>query len=120
VTDAPLDAAIVGEGYFTVQDGAGNIFYTRSGHFQRSPEGQLVTHDGLLVLGDGGPVEFGDAARVAIGGGGQIIADGEAVDVLQVVTFPNPTYLRQAGRTTLEATENSGAPAAPRAGADNP
>ena len=57
-------------------------------------------------------MEFGDAARVAIGGGGQIIADGEIIDVLQVVTFPNPTYLRQAGRTTLAATENSGAPAA--------
>ncbi len=110
VTDAPLDAAILGEGYFTVQDGAGSLFYTRSGHFQRSAEGQLVTHDGMAVLGEGGPVEFGDAAEVSIGGGGQIIADGEIIDVLQVVTFPNPTYLRQAGRTTLAATENSGLP----------
>ncbi len=41
VTDAPLDAAILGEGYFTVQDGAGSLFYTRSGHFQRSAEGSL-------------------------------------------------------------------------------
>lgn len=112
VTDAPLDAAISGEGYFAVQDGAGNLFYTRSGHFQRSAEGQLVTHDGMFVLGEGGPVEFGDAAEVSIGGGGQVIADGEVIDVLQVVTFPNPTYLRQAGRTTLAATENSGVPAA--------
>jgi len=63
-------------------------------------------------LGDGGPVEFGDGVEVSIGGGGQIIADGEVVDVLQLVTFPDPTYLRQAGRTTLAATENSGAPEA--------
>ena len=112
VTDAPLDAAIIGEGYFTVQDGAGNTFYTRSGHFRRSAEGQLVTHDGMLVLGDGGPVEFGEAVQVSIGEGGQIIADGDVIDVLQVVAFPAPTYLRQAGRTTVAASENSGAPVA--------
>ena len=112
VTDAPLDAAIIGEGYFTVQDGAGNTFYTRSGHFRRSAEGQLVTHDGMLVLGDGGPVEFGEAVQVSIGEGGQIIADGDVIDVLQVVAFPDPTYLRQAGRTTVAASENSGAPVA--------
>lgn len=110
VTDAPLDAAILGDGFFTVQDGAGNIYYTRSGHFQRSGEGQLVTHDGMLVLGDGGPVEFGDAVNVSIGGSGQIIADGEVIDMLQVAAFENPTYLRQVSRTALEATVESGPP----------
>lgn len=110
VTENPLDAAIAGEGYFTVQDGAGNIFYTRSGHFQRSAEGQLVTHDGMSVLGEGGPVEFGDAAMLSIDDGGRVIADGEVIGTLQIVTFENPTYLQQAGRTTLASNGDSGVP----------
>ena len=110
VTDSPLDVAIIGEGYFAVQDGAGNTYYTRSGHFQRSVEGQLVTHDGMVVLGDGGPVEFGEATRISIGDGGQVVADGEQIDVLQIVSFENPTYLRQVGRTSLAVTEHSGDP----------
>ena len=112
VTDAPLDAAILGGGFFTVQDGAGNVFYTRSGHFQRSDEGQLVTHDGMFVLGEGGPVEFGDAVNVSIGDSGQVIADGEVIDTLQVAVFENPTYLRQVSRTALAVTDDSGPPEA--------
>ncbi|HPE65553.1 MAG TPA: flagellar hook-basal body protein [Synergistales bacterium] len=110
VTDNPFDAAIVGEGYFAVQDGAGNIYYTRSGHFQKNGEGQLVTEDGMLVLGDGGPIEVGDASRFAITENGNVIADGAVVDMFQVVTFENPTYLRQVGRTALAVTPQSGAP----------
>jgi flagellar basal-body rod protein FlgG len=110
VTDNPFDAAIVGDGYFAVQDGAGNTYYTRSGHFQKNEEGQLATHDGMLVLGDGGPVEVGDAVSFTITETGNIIADGQLVDVLQVFTFENPTYLRQVGRTALAVTEDSGEP----------
>ncbi len=110
VTDNPFDVAIVGEGYFAVQDGAGNTYYTRSGHFQKNAEGQLVTEDGMLVLGDGGPIEVGDASRFAITENGNVVADGAAVDMFQVVTFDNPTYLRQVGRTALAVTPQSGAP----------
>ena len=109
-TDNPFDVAIVGEGYFAVQDGAGNTYYTRSGHFQKSAEGQLVTEDGMLVLGDGGPVEVGDASRFAITEDGNVMADGALVDMLQIVTFENPTYLRQVGRTSLSVTPHSGEP----------
>ncbi|NLM71956.1 MAG: flagellar hook-basal body protein [Synergistaceae bacterium] len=110
VTDNPLDVAIVGEGYFAVQDGAGNTYYTRSGHFQKNDEGQLVTEDGMLVLGDGGPIEVGDASRFSITENGNVMADGALVDMLQVVEFENPTYLRQVGRTSLSVTPHSGEP----------
>ena len=110
VTGNPLDGAILGEGYFTVRDGEGNTLYTRSGHFQRSSEGQLVTHDGMTVLGAGGPVEFGDASSLSLGPAGEVIADGEIVDTLSVVTFEKPTYLRQTGKSLLQATDDSGPP----------
>ncbi|HOO62982.1 MAG TPA: flagellar basal-body rod protein FlgF [Synergistaceae bacterium] len=109
-TGNSLDVAISGEGYFVVQDGAGNVFYTRSGHFLRDGEGRLVTHDGMAVQGQGGGVEFGDASRVSIDEGGQVLADGEVVDLLRVVQFASPTYLRQEGNSLLSETETSGAP----------
>ncbi len=109
-TGNALDVAISGEGYFVVQDGGGNTFYTRSGQFVRDGEGRLVTHDGMAVMGQGGVVEFGDASRVSIDEGGQILADGEVVDLLRVVRFPSPTYLRQEGNSLLSETDTSGAP----------
>lgn len=58
-TGQPLDLAIEGEGFFVVRDAAGER-YTRSGQFQRSADGMLVTPEGAAVLGRGGaPVRVG-------------------------------------------------------------
>lgn len=40
-TELPLDFAIVGDGFFAVQDGDGNIAYTRMGNFSLDEEGYL-------------------------------------------------------------------------------
>ena len=40
-TDLPLDFAIVGDGFFAVQDPDGNIGYTRMGNFSLDEEGYL-------------------------------------------------------------------------------
>jgi flagellar basal-body rod protein FlgG len=95
-----------------VEDGNGNTFYTRSGRFQRNPDGQLVTHEGEYVLGDGGRVELGNPSTISIDENGQIFADNEVVGTLQVMNFENPTYLHHVGRSLLEATPESGAPQA--------
>ncbi|MCF7936339.1 MAG: flagellar hook-basal body protein [Synergistales bacterium] len=110
VTHNPLDAAINGEGYFEVSDGAGNTFYTRSGQFTRDGVGRLVTHDGRFLQGQGGRIETGSAVDVSINDGGQVIADGQAIDQLRVVRFEQPTYLRQVGDSLLTETDASGAP----------
>jgi flagellar basal-body rod protein FlgG len=110
ITDNPLDVAIQGEGFFVVQDGAGNEFYTRSGHFQRGVNGELMTHEGEFVMGDGGRVDLGEARNIFVNETGQIYGDNELLGQLQVVSFASPTYLRQAGRSLLSQTPNSGAP----------
>ena len=110
VTDNPLDVAAGEEGYFVVTDGGGNVFYTRSGHFTRDAQGRLVTHDGYLVQGDGGEIEFGEGQELLIGDGGQISADGEIIGNLRFVTFENPTWLRHVGKSLVAETEASGAP----------
>jgi flagellar basal-body rod protein FlgG len=96
-TDNPTDVGLEDDGFFVVQDGNGNNFYTRSGHFQRNDQGQLVTHDGAFIMGDGGPITIGEATRVVIGDGGQVFADDEQVATLQVVRFETPTYLHHVG-----------------------
>ncbi len=109
-TENPLDVMINGKGFFTVEDGNGNTFYTRSGHFQRGADGQLMTHEGEFVLGVDGRVELGEASRYYINDQGQIFADGELAGQMQVVDFENPTYLRHVGKSLLAETDQSGAP----------
>ncbi len=111
-TDNPLDVTIGGEGFFVVEDGLGNTFYTRSGQFQKSPDGQLVTHEGEFVLGDGGRIEIGEATEILIDETGQVMADREVIAQLQVVTFENPTYLRHEKHSLLSETPDSGTPEA--------
>src|SRR5215470_20198464 len=48
-TDSPYDLAIEGRGFFQVQMPDGTTAYTRSGSFQLSPQGQLVTSEGFVV-----------------------------------------------------------------------
>jgi flagellar basal-body rod protein FlgG len=111
-TDAPLDAAIDGPGFFAVQDGDGNTYYTRQGNFQVGPDGTLVTMDGFVLQGDGGAIAIEEAADVKILSSGQVWADGGIVGQIQLFTFENPTYLQQVGRNSLTANDDSGDPVA--------
>ena len=108
VTDNPLDLLIDGPGFFAVQDGAGNTFYTRQGNFMLSDEGVIVTHDGMSLQGDGGEIEVGGATRLVVSPGGQVYADGAAVGTIPLYTFERPTYLRQVGSNLLAPSEASG------------
>ncbi len=56
-TTSGSDLAIQGEGFFVVQDTAGNIFLTRAGSFTPDEEGYLINDAGYKLLGyeaDGG------------------------------------------------------------------
>lgn len=50
-TSGVLDAAIQGDGFFVVQDTAGNTLYTRSGQFVNDKSGNLLTDTGQRVQG---------------------------------------------------------------------
>ncbi len=53
-TQAPLDVALRGRGFFKVQTPQGTN-YTRAGHFYKEPaSGKLITPQGYPVLSDGG------------------------------------------------------------------
>jgi flagellar hook protein FlgE len=50
-TDRTLDLYIAGEGYYVMQDKAGNTYYTRSGNFKFDGNGGLVDSSGNYVSG---------------------------------------------------------------------
>ena len=50
LTGRDLDLAVDGNGYFTVEDN-GARFYTRAGNFKVNSQGDIVTQNGLNVLG---------------------------------------------------------------------
>lgn len=56
-TGNPLDLAIDGDAFFTVEVN-GTERYQRNGAFQINRDGELVTHEGFKVLGGSGPIRF--------------------------------------------------------------
>jgi flagellar basal-body rod protein FlgF len=56
-TGNTLDVGISGRGLFVVQTPEGER-YTRGGSFEINSQNQLVTKQGHLVLGEGGPISF--------------------------------------------------------------
>lgn len=113
VTDNLFDVAISGRGFFSLQDGAGNVFYTRAGNFTLDFNGVLVTQEGQSVAGEGGtPIVVGDADIVEISESGAVIADGEVVGQIQLFDFQDPTHLRNVGKNLFQVSNASGEPLA--------
>lgn len=73
------DLAIVGNGFFAVQDATGGVKYTRNGSFVVDAGGYLALPSGERLLGaNGGPLEVGgDSFTVATDG--TVSAGGRAV-----------------------------------------
>jgi flagellar basal-body rod protein FlgF len=103
-TQNPLDAAIVGEGFFAVST-PGGVRYTRAGNFTLSPEGILVTQQGYPVQGQGGEITIGNG-KVTIDERGSVMVDGSVVDKLQVANIKTENLVRQ-GNSLYEAKSGS-------------
>ncbi|MDE2400259.1 MAG: flagellar basal-body rod protein FlgF [Burkholderiales bacterium] len=57
-TGRPLDVAVQGKSWLSVQGLDGTEAYTRFGSLVVNPDGTLVTQSGLTVMGDGGPINI--------------------------------------------------------------
>lgn len=99
-TNAPLDAAIEGKGYFVVQTPLGDR-YTRNGNFKTDGNGTLVTSEGHPVVAEGGAkIAFDDTDRVVdIRDNGAVFVDGEERAKIKIVQFDNEQLLSKAGDT---------------------
>ena len=103
-TGGPLDVAIDGEGFFTVQTQRGER-YTRNGAFQLNNNGELVTSAGDPVIGESGPITLQTTDRdIVITRDGTVkVREGLSLTSdstrgkLRLVTFANPQSLRKDG-----------------------
>jgi flagellar basal-body rod protein FlgF len=96
-TGRNLDVAMQGNGWLAVQALDGTEAYTRAGSLQVNSEGVLVGHNGLPVLGDGGPITLPGNAEVTVGQDGTITARSATggntpVGKLKLVTPPDKLH----------------------------
>jgi flagellar basal-body rod protein FlgF len=109
-TGRDLDVAIEGNGFFVVDSPAGPR-YTRNGNFSRSPEGALVTAEGMPVMGADGPIKLGPG-KVHIDADGTIRTGETVAGRLAIVQFDDPSALVRESGATLRADGASARPAA--------
>jgi flagellar basal-body rod protein FlgG len=115
-TSNPYDVAVQGSGYFRIQQADGTDAYTRSGNFSLSPQGQLVTQDGLVV--QPGIAIPQNTLSVTINAQGQVNATvagnntPQTVGQLELTRFPNEAGLNAVGSNLFLETPASGSPQA--------
>ncbi len=102
-TKAPLDLALVGAAFFTVEGPAGPLF-TRNGSFHTDAQGVLRTADGHAVLdSDGGAITLPPSREISVDVRGVVSAEGADIAQLGVVEFQNSQDLRKAGGSLFYA-----------------
>ncbi len=94
-TGRPLDVAMKGNAWLAVQALDGTEAYTRAGALDLDAEGNLVTKNGLQVVGDGGPITVPAGTRASVAPDGTVSAsrdDGTSAVVgrLKLVTPEAP------------------------------
>jgi len=94
-TGNTFDLALSGKGFFEITTAEGTR-YTRQGNFMLNALYQLVTANGDLVSGSGGPLVI-DGANVVIGSDGEVTVDEASVGQIKVVSFADMTKLAKAG-----------------------
>ena len=111
-TELPLDFAIVGDGFFAVQDADGNIGYTRMGNFSLDGEGYLCLPGfGQLLDPQGEPIYLG-TDKIWGDKRGVIYYDGDtAIGPLGVYSFEDNQALERNDRglftgENAQASEN--------------
>lgn len=93
--DYPDEAGAV---FFTVENEAGDIRYTRNGNFQVDGEGYLTTNEGLYVLDNAGNRIFTDGLDYTVTPEGYLNIDGN-------ITPLGFTYIANTNDLTKEGTD---------------
>lgn len=110
-TDNPLDVALSGNAFLTLQGPNGPI-YSRNGSLQLGANGELVTRGGgYRVQGDVGDLTIPPGSTINIAGDGTVSANGSVIGKLKLSTFDDPTALTRVGPTLFEGSEAKTPPA---------
>lgn len=93
-TGRTLDVAILGDGFFAVEDAQGGGWITRNGSFQVDADGYLTTSTGAFVLGPNGRLRV-NSGELAISETGEITVNGQNAGSLLIVVPQNPDALEK-------------------------
>ncbi|MGF1659862.1 MAG: flagellar basal-body rod protein FlgG [Rubrimonas sp.] len=113
-TDAELDLAIDGKGWFEIEAPNGEPVYTRDGSFKRTGDGQLVTSEGYALTPN--IVIPGDTRRVTVNKDGEVYAifddqvQPQLLGQITLVDFVNERGLEPIGSNLFRETAASGPP----------
>lgn len=113
-TGSPLAMAIAGTGFFKVElaDGSGTNAYTRNGAFTANQNGEIVTNDGLKLVG--APQIPTGATNIGVSNDGtitiQVNGATQNAGQIQLSQFINPGGLSNYGNGLFTETQASGAP----------
>jgi flagellar basal-body rod protein FlgG len=123
-TEVSTDLAIVGEGFFRVQQYDGSYAYTRDGSFKVDSNGQLVNSNGLRVMPeiilpenfDISTLTVSDDGRVSV----KVAGNDDPLDIgqLEIYRFANPAGLTSEGANLFTVSNASGEAMASRPGLD--
>lgn len=102
-TGNPLDFLISGDGFFKLQTPDG-IRYSRAGNFSVNNQGQLITPQGHLVLGEGGPIVI-NGENISVSQDGIFHVDNQPVDRLTIVSFADGESLEKEGTNLFRLTD---------------
>jgi len=122
-TKNKLDVAIQGRGLFQIQKPNGELAFTRTGNFQLSAEGVIVTASGYPVQPQ--VTVPANAASLTIGNDGAIsittpgIAQPQQIGQIQLADFVNPSGLQPTGENLYLETTASGPPTVANPGNNN-
>jgi len=109
-TANPLDIALSGPGFFTVETEDGEA-YTRQGHLKIDAEGILRTADGRAVVGESGPIVIIGKTlkpqKITFTQNGEVYADDEYIDRLRIVRFENPADVEKMGGNLFRAKNDA-------------
>jgi flagellar basal body rod protein FlgG len=106
-TGCPTDVVIDGPGFFEVQLANGDFAYTRAGEFTVNTQGQLVTRQGLPVMGESGTIQLNPNNRkpLTVGADGRISQGQESRGKLKLVEFSDPQLLKPIGGSVFMARD---------------
>ncbi len=99
-TGNSLDVALEGDGFIALE---GNR-YTRRGDLKKDNEGYLVTHDGIKVMGTGGPIslpEDSTSINIDLEGKVSVVQAGNAlpteIDTIKIMNFGPDAAMNKVG-----------------------
>lgn len=113
-TGKPLDMAVLGRGFFQIEQADGTVSYTRDGTFQIDANGQVVTSQGLAlqpaltIPSDTQSITVGQDGTVSV-----LTGTNNAptqIGNIQLADFVNPSGLQPEGNNLFSETASSGSP----------